>query len=659
MDATNATDTNEAKNTGARTAHRNGQKSPRGLNRYEKRIALAACEAAFPSGTRLPSGGPETVRLLENFIATDPAYRQATRAALWATEMSSLPSYGRPFSSLSPEKRERVLTKWSESRFRLVRESLRGVMAPLRAAYFENPAIRELLGLHQITPPATVEEPRWLRQMTDGRQVDEDLDLECEVVVVGSGAGGAAAAYELARRGRAVLMVESGHYFDRRSFDGDPLKAFSKLYLGRGMTLALGNLGVPVWAGRAVGGTTIVNSGTCYRTPEWTLKRWADDFGLSMLSSAHLDPYFRGVEEMLQIGPAQDRYLGGAARVIARGAEKLGLAHGPLPRNAPSCDGQGVCAFGCPTGAKRSTDVSYIPAALEHGAQLISGAHVSKVEIVAGRARGVRGRLASGRTFRIRADAVVVAGGTLMTPLLLRKSGACVSSGWLGKNLSIHPAAHVIARFDEDIDMSRGIPQSYGIDTFAPEGIMYEGGSLSLKSIGGTMPFAGRRYMDFMDQYRKTALFGFMIQDKSRGEVRQGPKGMPLITYNLCKEDVAQMHKGLIKLCEVYLEAGAEHIWPGVTTCDEVVGRAGIESFRSMRLKASHIESAAFHPLGTCRLGTDPKTSCVGPDHQAHDTAALYVTDGSAVPSSLGANPQVTIMALASRAAEIIDGRLD
>ena len=83
---------------------------------------------------------------------------------------------------------------------------------------------------------------------------------------------------------------------------------------------------------------------------------------------------------MLQIESAKEPYLGGVARVIARGSEKLHLAHGPLPRNAPTCDGQGVCAFGCPTGAKRSTDVSYIPAALGYGAQLISGARVDKIE---------------------------------------------------------------------------------------------------------------------------------------------------------------------------------------------------------------------------------------------------------------------------------------
>src|SRR5690606_29045509 len=123
-------------------------------------------------------------------------------------------------------------------------------------------------------------------------------------------------------------------------------------------------------------------------------------------------------------------------------------------RNAPDCDGQGVCCFGCPTGAKRSTDVSYVPEALLRGAQLVTAAHVTHVDVVAGRARGVtatlRGPEGLGKRARrpkltVKAEAVVVAGGALLTPLLLERSHACKTGGMLGKNLSIHPASKVLA----------------------------------------------------------------------------------------------------------------------------------------------------------------------------------------------------------------------
>ena len=99
-------------------------------------------------------------------------------------------------------------------------------------------------------------------------------------------------------------------------------------------------------------------------------------------------------------------------------------------------------------------------------------------------------------------------------------------------------------------------------------------------------------------------------------------------------------------------------VLPLVAGHDEVRGADGLARLRAARLAPGDVEVTAFHPLGTCRLGVDPARSCIGPDHEAHDVAGLYVCDGSAVPSSLGVNPQMTIMALALRAAEIIDARL-
>jgi choline dehydrogenase-like flavoprotein len=495
--------------------------------------------------------------------------------------------------------------------------------------------------------------------VTDGREVSEDTELECEVVVVGTGAGGAAVAHELACRGRAVLLLEEGDYHRRADFTGRASTALRRYYRDRGITFALGNVGVPVWAGRMVGGSTTINSGTCYRTPERTFRYWRERHGLpSAFSAQGLAPYFDRVEAMLEVARAELRHTGGVGRVIARGAAALGYDHGPLPRNAPGCDGQGMCCYGCPTGAKRSTEVSYIPAALQRGAQLITGARVDRVSLVAGRARGVVATLASGRTLRVKAEATVVAGGALMTPLLLARSGACQGSGWLGKNLSIHPAAQVLAMFDEEIDMGRGIPQGYGIESFAEEGLMFEGCSTPPDVLSVGIPWSGRRLMDLMDNYRRLAVFGFMIQDHSRGTVREGPGGSPVITYSMNERDAALCQRGLTLLSEVFLEAGARRVFPFALGHGEITDRRGLEALRQARLKAGDFDVAAFHPLGTCRMGVDPRKSCVGPDQQAHDTQGLYVCDGSVMPSSLGVNPQLTIMAMSLRAGEFIDQAL-
>ncbi len=615
----------------------------------------------MPGGGRLPGGNAATMERLQRFLdGMGPDFVRAFEGGLWTVEGSTIATRGRAFSALSVDDRAAVLEAWTANRSRYARWLLRAILTPIKIAHFGDEAMFAHVGCRRDRDvPARNEPQRWMRKVTDGRAAAEDLDLECEVVVVGTGAGGGAAAYELARRGRAVLLLEAGDFHQRTSFDGRAATAFQRHYLGRATTFAIGNVAAGVWAGRGVGGSTTINSGTCYRAPDHTLQRWASRYGLGMLSGDALAPYYDRVEDMLGVAPAARDLLGGSARVVARGADLLGLSHHPLRRNAPGCDGQGVCCFGCPTGAKRSTDVSYVPEALKLGAELITAAEVLHVDVIDGRARGVTARLASGKTLRVRADAVIVAGGALLTPLLLRRSGVCTRSGWLGKNLSIHPASKVMALFPETIDMSSGIPQSLAVDAFASEGLMFEGASVPLDIAAMATPWVGRRFMDLMDSYANLATFGFMIQDRSRGEVHAGPGGTPLIRYDMSPDDVARMQRGYAILCEIFLRAGASRVLPMIVGCDEIHDDHDLERLRRMKLSAGDFEVTAYHPLGTCRMGVDPARSCVGPDGEAHDTEGLFVADGSAIPSSLGVNPQLTIMALALRTAEAVDSRLD
>lgn len=631
------------------------------LSPREEAIVAAIASAAMPQGNVIDGGSRATVGRLARYFAGAPgSLVTGLRGLLWSCELATMPTHRRPFSALPLAERDRLLRAWSESDSFASRAWMRGLLTPLKAAHLDDEVTLKRLGWrYTVERPAPEETPRWWSQVTDGRGVDDDLDLECEVVVVGTGAGGAAAAYELASRGRAVLLLEEGDYHRRADFSGRASHALQRYYRDRGITFALGNVGVPVWAGRMVGGSTTINSGTCYRTPERTFRYWRERHGLpDDFSAQALDPYFLRVESMLEVAHADPRHTGNVGRVIARGAAALGYKHGPLPRNAPGCDGQGMCCYGCPTGAKRSTETSYIPAALARGAQLVTGARVERVDIVAGRARGVTATLSSGKTLRVKADAVVVAGGALMTPLLLARSGACGRSGWLGRNLSIHPATQVVALFDEEIDMARGIPQGYGIESFADEGLMFEGCSTPPDVLSVGIPWTGRPLMDLLDNYRRLAVFGFMIQDHSRGSVREGRNNSPIITYSMNERDAALCQRGLGILSEVFLKAGARRVFPFAHGHAEITDQAGLEALRAARLRPGDFDVAAFHPLGTCRLGVDPRRSCVGPDQQAHDVAGLYVCDGSVMPSSLGVNPQVTIMAMSLRAAEGIDRAL-
>jgi len=637
------------------------------LTPRELRVVAAIAEAAMPAGEFLPGGGPQTAARFAAWLAGIPPHiASGLRAAVWGLEIGPVAKRLRPFSALSLEQRMDFLRGLEQSRSHAVRAALGAVLTPLKLIHFDQPQMFRHVGCRYELPAVRDEQPRWLAQVTNGREVEEDLEIECEVVVIGTGAGGAAAAYELAARGHAVLMLEEGDYHRRSSFTGRASRANREMYREQGMTFALGNVGVPVFAGRAVGGSTVVNSGTCYRAPARTFAAWRERLGLpDEMSPEGMSPYYEKVEQMLQVAPANPLHLGAIAPIIQRGAEHLGLKHGVLLRNAPDCDGQGVCCFGCPTGAKRSTDVSYVPEALKRGAQLITAAKVNQVDIVGGRARGVTATLAGpgpdprrGPRLTVKAEAVVVAGGALLTPLLLQRSDACRTSGMLGKNLSIHPAGKVMALFDQRVEQWSGIPQGYTIDHFAEDGLMFEGVSVPLEVAAIGVPWTGRRFTELMEKYPHMATFGFMIQDTSRGEVRPGIGGAPLILYNMNRYDLERMQRGFAVLSEVFQAAGARRVLPLIAGHDEVSSREELEKLRAARLRPGDFEVTAYHPLGTCRMGVDPARSCVGPDHQAHDVQGLYVCDGSAVPSSLGVNPQLTIMALSVRAADFISARL-
>jgi hypothetical protein len=628
------------------------------LGAHERRTLVAVCEVMIPAGRVLTAADAATMTRIEEDVARGgtPALR-ALQATLWMLDAMAFANKSRLFASLPAGDRATLLERWIADAAMPIRLALRALAAMVKSAYFEDARPVEIFGNEALLPIAE-ESARWMSQMTDGANVSKDCELDADVVIVGTGAGGAPVAYELAARGHAVLLLEEGRYFGRHEFRRRPTETTRAAFRDGGMTFAMGNILAPVWVGVTVGGTTTVNSGTCYRTPARTLGMWRDELGLPMMTEAHLEPYFAKVESVLGIAPSEPEHMGGGARVMARGAEKLGVHFVPIRRNAPGCDGQGRCVFGCPTGAKRSTNVSYIPMALERGASLYARTRVDEILIEGGRVAGVRAKTSGGATVTVRARFTVLACGTLMTPLLLQASGLCKKSTMLGQNLSIHPAGGVLALFDERIDMQKGVPQSAAIDEWKDEGMMLEESGQPPEVAALALPLVGRRFVEVFEQYPHLSSFGYMIQDTSRGRVRRGWGGRLSISYSMNEVDTRRFQRCAEAVVELYLASGARAVYPGVRGFDEIRDADGLAKLRATKLRAGDFTTSAVHPLGTARMGTNPARSVVGPDHQAHDIKDLYVIDGSAVPSSLGVNPQVTIMALATRAADILDERL-
>ena len=175
---------------------------------------------------------------------------------------------------------------------------------------------------------------------------------------------------------------------------------------------------------------------------------------------------------------------------------------------------------------------------------------------------------------------------------------------------------------------------------------------------GVLFPFSGQRLMETLGRVDHIASFALLVRDSTaNGRVWRDVGGLPAITYNVGRDDVARMHTLMTRAGEMCRAAGAKTLYPVSIRHQIIEGDRAFQTFRKQWSPSPNEidpDELSPNPLGTCKMGRDPATSVVGLDHQVHDVPGLYVVDGSTVPSALGVNPQMTIMAMATRAAEKI-----
>ncbi|MBI2061109.1 MAG: GMC family oxidoreductase N-terminal domain-containing protein [Nitrospirae bacterium] len=621
----------------------------------DRAILAALASATIPAGKRFQAAGEATIARVEWFLTDAGRWvRFGYRVGLRLVQLVSLLATGRLFTQLTAARQAALLNRWGSSGM-ILRVLALGLTTPIKIAHFDDPEIFKAYGSVWGAQPVHDPPPRHMAQVHEGEAIPEGEVLDCDVVVVGTGAGGAVAAKELAEKGFAVIMLEEGRYFTRKDFSRRAWDMTSLLYRDKGATFAIGNAVIPIPMGKTVGGSTTINTGTCWRTPPWVLEHWVKDLGLADLCMNRMIPHFERVEQAIGAEPADMKYVGQVGNIIARGCDALGYSHLPLKRNAPECDGAGVCNFGCPTDARRSMNISYVPMALQSGAVLYTGVSARRVWMQGDEAAGIEGEvLSTGRPFRVKARATVLACGTLLTPVLLLRQRLANRSGWVGRNLSIHPAVHVAALMDELVDGHRAIPQGYCVNQFHREGILLLGASPPVDFGAAMFPAFGQRFTDLMDSFDRIASFGAMIEDDTPGRVRVGLNGRPLILYSLSATELARFRRAVEILGEIFFAAGAREVHPMIHGFHEVRSIDELRRIRGASLKPRDFFLSAYHPLGTCRMGRDPASSVVSATHETHDVRRLYICDGSVVPSAVAVNPQETIMALSTRASEHI-----
>ena len=579
---------------------------------------------------------------------------------LTAFNLSSIASrHLRPFRMLGAPAREAYLVACETSKIRQRRETLIALKALILMFFCSDDRIKPLIG-YDAQPFKKVERDPGIIELKV-EQPESGFYEAVDVVIVGSGAGGSVAAKELAEAGLKVIVLEEGEHFDRRDFTGSPPERLRRFYRGNGLTFTIGVPTISLPIGRGVGGSTLINSGTCFRTPDFVLDSWG-------MNADELGPQFAAIEAALNIGPVGADIMGANGEVMDKGRRELGYSGGPIRRNARGCHGSGVCAFGCPLDAKLGMHVTYLPLAAKAGARIITGCRVDSIIVENGRAVGVRGSTLDPETgamqrdgrFEVSAPHVVLAAGAIYTPVLLQRQRLANSSRQVGRNLRIHPGCGVLGVFDHDLHAWKGVMQSYYVDEKLRDGILVEatypppGVGYSAGGVGGK----GSDLKDFLARYPQTAAAGLIISDTGTGRVRATPGGGLLITYDMHADDVRKTLEGIRLTSEIYLAAGAQEVHTLLPGMPAVRKREELSWITDGKWGAADLKLSAYHPMGTCRMGSDSRSSVVDEHGRVHDVPGLLIMDASVLPGSTYVNPQITIMALAARSAQHLASEL-
>ncbi|MGH2735724.1 MAG: GMC family oxidoreductase N-terminal domain-containing protein [Actinomycetota bacterium] len=567
-----------------------------------------------------------------------------------------------PVSWLTESEAEALLQRWNASRLP-PRHNIGSAITRLALqALYAYPTPR----WDEIGYPGPLEEAPDTPKLLEPLPIDEDTTLECDVVIVGSGAGGGCVAAGLARAGLDVVVLEKGAYRSESDFHHVEGDAMRELYL-YGMTLSTSDGGVLIIAGSTLGGGTVVNYATSFRTPEHVLKQWTETSGIEAFVSGEFDESLN--EAAARLGVNTDSSAAGKRdALLEEGLKKLGWHVDMMPRAVRGCtqdEACGYCGFGCRVGAKQSTMRTYLFDAFEAGARLVVGAKAEKVVVEDGRATGVRGR-AGNHALNVKARAVVVACGAIESPALLLRSGL---GGQVGRNLRLHPGTAAWATFEEDVRMWEGTLQARYSNEFrhwdGGWGPIFETVPVHPAGWSTAMPWwSAAQHRELMDRYRNVAFCAVLPRDVSAGRVRIRKDGSPRIDYSLSPDDDRRIAEGMAAAAKVMEAAGATRIssfhrsLPAYTPAFPGAHDRWVGETKRLGYGAGKAVLASYHQMGSARMGVDPSTSAINADNESHDVRNLFVTDASAFPTASGVNPMLAIYGIANRAAKRIVQRL-
>jgi choline dehydrogenase-like flavoprotein len=496
--------------------------------------------------------------------------------------------------------------------------------------------------------------------------------LACDVAIVGSGAGAGITAELMARAGLKVILIEEGPLRSSRDFHQQEAQAYPQLYQ-ESAARKTADKGITILQGRCVGGSTTVNWTSSFRTPQGTLDWWRDQYGLSDFTTDALAPYFQQAETRLSIGPwlvppNENNDL------LRRGAARLGIPAAAIQRNVKGCWNLGSCGMGCPTNAKQSMLVTTVPAALDRGAVLLVQTRVERLELADGpggrqvkaviaRAVTLRGDVVQPEhTVRITARHYVLSAGAINSPAVLLRSGAPDPFGLLGKRTFLHPVVMSAALLPQRVEGWAGAPQTiytdHFLDTQPLDGAMgykLEAPPLHPVIFASTVQGMGPEQAALLKQFAHTHVLLALLRDgfhdqSPGGQVSLRADGSPSLDYALNAYVMQGARRALLSMAEIQFAAGARQVLPVhelATPCTTWGEARRLLETLPMAVLLTKVVSA--HVMGGCGMAARASQGVTRPDGIHWQLANLSVHDGSLFPTSIGANPQLSIYGIVNR----------
>ncbi len=508
----------------------------------------------------------------------------------------------------------------------------------------------------------------------DASTLAEDRTFEADVAIVGTGAGGGTAAEILCDAGLSVLMIEEGPLATSSDFRMRESDAYPQLYQ-ESASRKTSDKAINILQGRCVGGGTTINWTSSFRTPEATLRYWRDAFGLEGFGVADLAPWFERMERRLGIAPwlvAPNENN----EVLRRGAKALGVEVATMRRNVVGCWNIGYCGMGCPTNAKQSMLVTTIPAALARGATLLTRTRAWRLEPESGTGGRIgalecigldaRGTDPTPRRIVVRAKIFIAAAGAIGTPALLLRSKVPDPHGVVGKRTFLHPTVVSAALMPERVDGFAGAPQTIYSDHFlagapdGPIGYKLEAPPIHPVLAAITLPGLGQAHARWMHELPQLQVVIALLRDgfhphSPGGNVVLRSDGSPVLDYGLSDYFWEGARRAFATMAQIQFAAGARSVMPvhGSAASFTRWGEAR-EAIATLPLAPLLTPVVSAHVMGGCPIGPDVRRAAVDTSGRFHHLENLYVLDGSVFPTSIGANPQLSIYAVSAKLASAL-----